>query len=75
MFGESMNKFDRAKLVGGTIVGALPSHINPTALSFPESFPESFLGSSLASIRRDRSFCGEDGRVENTNELLTLTRI
>ena len=71
MFGESMNKFDRAKLVRGPIVGALPSHINPTPLSFPESFP----GSSLTSIRADRSFCGEDDKIKSTNELLTLACI
>ena len=79
MFGESMNKFDRAKLVRGPIVGALPSHINPTPLSFPESFPESFPGSSLSrsvtSIRADRSFCGEDDKIKSTNELLTLACI
>ena len=79
MFREAMNKFDRAKLVGGPIVGALPSHINPTPLSFPLSFPESFpgssLNSSLTSIRADRSFCGEDDKIESTNELLTLACI
>ena len=75
MFREAMNKFDRAKLVRGPIVGALPSHINPTPLSFPESFPGSSLNSSLTSIRADRSFCGEDDKIESTNELLTLACI
>ena len=83
MLSKSMNKFDRTKLIRGAIVRALPSHINPTALSFLESFlvnflesfPKRFLDIHPTSIRTDRSSCEEDAKIRSTGELLTLNCI